>query len=169
MLRLCGSEQVFDLSMLSALVGEAFDELGLDQALWPFVIMKVEGVLGGVTRRESDSKTYLFWSPLALADIFSVIEPGENLFDSCFLFSCLLLFKALPSLPCLLLLVLEGLLDELDIFKTQLLADDIEIPCGVDVTLNVDDLSIIKAPDHLEDGIYGTDVRQEGIAETGAG
>lgn len=29
-----------DLIMLSALIGEAFDELGLDQASWPFVIMK---------------------------------------------------------------------------------------------------------------------------------
>ncbi|KAG9954844.1 hypothetical protein KCU85_g52, partial [Aureobasidium melanogenum] len=58
----------------------------------------------------------------------------------------------------LLLQVLKGLLDELDILDTELLADDLEITDGIDITLDVDNFGIIETSDDLEDGIDGTNM-----------
>lgn len=110
---------------------------------------------------------YLLGRPSALADVLAVLEPGQDLLDRGLLLLPLPHLEALPTLAGLLLLVLESLLDELNVLQPQLLADDVKIANGVDITLDVDNLGIVKTPDDLEDGIDGANVRQEGIAETG--
>lgn len=110
---------------------------------------------------------YLLGRPSALADVLAVLEPGQNLLDRGLLLLPLPHLETLPTLAGLLLLVLESLLDELNVLQPQLLADDVKIADGIDVTLDVDNLGIVKTPDDLEDGIDGANVRQEGIAETG--
>lgn len=115
------------------------------------------------------SDAYLLGAPFALADILASLEVGKNLLDNVLLETSLLLLQALATHAGLLLLVLESLLDELDILQTQLLADDVEITGGVDITLNVNNLGIVEAADDLEDGIDGTNVREERVTETSTG
>ncbi|CRK18840.1 hypothetical protein BN1708_003185 [Verticillium longisporum] len=95
--------------------------------------------------------------------------PVDDLLDGVLLGNHLLHLETLAARASLLLLGLEGLLDELDIFQSELLADDVQITRGVDVTLDVNNLSIVEGAHHLEDGIDGTNVGQEGVAETSTG
>lgn len=121
------------------------------------------------TRVKKEKVPYLFGAPGALADILAILQPGQNLFDGGLLFPRLLLLETLATLAGDLLLGLEGLLHELNILESQLLADDVEITDGVDISLDVDNLGIVEAAHDLEDGIDGSDVRQEGVAETSTG
>lgn len=118
--------------------------------------------------QKQKASTYLLGTPGALADLLAVPEVGQDLLDRGLLLLPLLHLKTLTTLAGLLLLVLEGLLNELNVLESQLLADDIEITCWVDITLDVDNLGIIEATNDLEDGIDGANVRQEGVAETGS-
>ena len=52
----------------------------------------------------------------------------------------------------------EMLLDPLNILETQLRLDDLHVTDGVDVALDVNDLSIVETPNDLEDGIDSADV-----------
>lgn len=113
--------------------------------------------------------TYLLRVPVTLSDVLSVLQPLQDLLHGGLLLPQLLHLQRLSSSLGLLLQVLERLLDELDILNAQLLADDVQVPHGVNVTLDVDDLSVIEAPDDLEDGVDGADVGQEGITQTGTG
>lgn len=81
----------------------------------------------------------------------------------------LLHLQALTTTTGLLVQVLEGLFDELNILDAQLLVDDGQITDGVDIALDVDDLGIVETTNDLEDGIDGANVRQEGVTETGTG
>lgn len=121
----------------------------------------------GMNQKQKAS-TYLLGTPGALADLLAILEVGQDLLDRGLLLLPLLHLKTLTTLAGLLLLVLEGLLNELNVLESQLLADDIEITCWVDITLDVDNLGIIEATNDLEDGIDGANVRQEGVAETGS-
>lgn len=107
---------------------------------------------------KTEMRAYLLGGPVALSDVFAVLQPLQDLLDRGLLFSRLLLLKTLTTLAGLLLLQLESLLHKLDILQSQLLGNDIQITSGVDVSLNVDDLSIVKASDDLENRIDGTDV-----------
>ena len=111
-------------------------------------------------------KSYLLGTPGSLADVLAILEPGQNLLNDFLLSSGLLLFQALTTHAGLLLLVLKGLLDELDILQSQFLADDVQITSGVDIALDVNDLGVIEASNDLEDGIDGANVRQESVSET---
>lgn len=103
-------------------------------------------------------KSYLLGSPGSLADVLAILEPGKNLLNDVLFSSGLLLFQALTTHAGLLLLVLKGLLDELDILQSEFLADDVQITSGVDITLDVNDLGIIEATNDLEDGIDSANV-----------
>lgn len=94
---------------------------------------------------------------------------GKDLLNDLLLLSGLLLLQTLATHAGLLLLVLEGLLDELNVLQTQLLADNVQISRGVDITLDVDNLSVVEASYDLEDGVDGANVRQERVAETSTG
>lgn len=109
---------------------------------------------------------YLFGSPVALSDILPILEPVQNLHNGSLLFFCALLLQTLATNSALLPLRLESLLCELDILQPQLLGNDVQVTHWVDVTLDVNDLSIIEAPYNLENGIDRTDVRQEGVTQT---
>lgn len=113
--------------------------------------------------------TYLLRVPVTLTDILARLKPLQDLGSGSLILLKLLHLKRLATTASLLGQGLESLLNELDILDTQLLADDGQIPNRVDITLNVDNLSIIEAAHHLEDGIDGTDVRQERVTETGTG
>lgn len=112
---------------------------------------------------------YLLGAPVGLADIVSILEMLQDLGHGGLLFTQLLHLQGLTTTLGLLVQVLEGLLDELDILDAQLLADDGQITDGVDITLDVNDLRIIETTDDLEDGIDGANVRQKGVTETGTG
>ena len=120
-------------------------------------------------KREKLEKSYLLGSPVALADILAIVEPSQDLLNDLLLLTGLLLLQTLTTHAGLLLLVLESLLDKLNILEPQLLADDVEITGGVHVTLDVNNLGIIEATNHLEDGIDSTNVGQESVSKTSAG
>jgi hypothetical protein len=118
-------------------------------------------------QRRKNWYAYLLGGPVALADVLAILQPGEDLLDHLLLYPGLLELQTLTTHAGLLLLVLKSLLDELDILEPQLLLDNVEITSGVDITLDVNNLSIVEATNNLEDGIDGTNVRKEGVAETG--
>jgi hypothetical protein len=126
--------------------------------------MVVGAVCGGSVK---DKITYLLGTPVLVTNVLAFLEDGKNLLDSGFLLLELLHLKGLTTTASQLLDVLESLLSELDILDAELLADDLEITDGVDITLDVDNLGIIETSDDLEDGIDGADVRQESVTETG--
>jgi hypothetical protein len=146
------------------LFGEAFDELGLDQALWPFVIMyrcwTQPAVLGRgwVGRGNRKRNSYLLGTPVTLAHILAVLQPGQDLLYRLLLFPGLLLLETLAALAGFLLLHLKRLLDELDVLEPKLFSNDVKVTCGVDISLDVNDLCVVKATDDLEDGIDGTNM-----------
>lgn len=104
-----------------------------------------------------------------MSDILASLQVSQDLLNGRLLLTELLHLQGLATTTSLLLQVVESLLGELDILDAQLLADDVQITLGVDITLDVDDLGVVEATDDLEDGIDGTDVRQEGVTETGTG
>ena len=80
---------------------------------------------------------------------FEEIEGGEELF-----FAFGLLFKAR-----------EGVFRHLDIGKDQLEGDDGDIIEGIDAAGDVDDVWVVEAADHLDDGVGLSDVGEELVAE----
>ena len=110
--------------------------------------------------------TYLLGTPVLVTDVLAVLEKSKNLLDAGFLLLELLHLEGLTTTASLLLDVFESLLSELDILDAELLADDLEITDGVDITLDVDNLGIIETSDDLEDGIDGANVGQESVTET---
>lgn len=110
--------------------------------------------------------TYLLRTPVLVTDVLAIVKQGKNLLDGGFLLLELLHLKGLTATTGLLLQVLESLLCEFDILDTELLADNLEITDGVDITLDVDNLGIIETSDDLEDGIDGANVGQESVTET---
>lgn len=113
--------------------------------------------------------TYLLRIPVTLADILARLEPLEDLGSGSLLLLELLHLKRLATAASLLAQSLKSLLNKLDILDTQFFADDGQIPDRINITLNVDNLRIVKAAHDLEDGIDGTNVRQERVTETGTG
>lgn len=122
----------------------------------------------GGTRKQGNC-SYLLGAPVALAHVLAVLQPGQDLLYRLLLLPSLLLLKTLAALAGLLLLHLEGLLDKLNVLEPELLGNDVEVTGGVDISLNVDDLSIVKTTDDLEDGIDSTNVGQEGVAQASTG
>lgn len=66
-----------------------------------------------------------------------------------------------------LLEAVEVLLNPLDILEAKFGLDNLHIADRVDVALDVNDLGVIESAHHLEDTIYGTDMREESVAQTG--
>lgn len=109
---------------------------------------------------------YLLGGPVALADLLAVLKPSQDLLNHLLFNLGLLQLKTLAAHAGLLLLSLKSLLHKLNILESQLLADDVQITSGVDITLDVDNLSVVKASNNLEDGIDSTDVGEERVSET---
>jgi hypothetical protein len=150
----------------SVVLGEAFEELGLDSGRWAFCHHESRNQKE-IEKKENES--YLFGTPVAFADVLASIEMSEDVFDGLLLLHLLLVLQAISARASLLLLGLESLLNELNVLEPQLFADDVQISRGVDITLDVNDLCIIEAAHNLEDGIDGTDVGQERISKTSTG
>ena len=132
-------------------------------------IIKVSCGGGWNNKKEKKKTTYLFRTPFTLTNIITLLEIVQHALNGSLLLAKLLHLKSLTTTTSLLLQVLKSLLNKLDILDPQFLVDDVQIPLGVDVTLDVNDLSIIEAPNDLEDGIDGTDVRQESVTQTSTG
>lgn len=111
-------------------------------------------------------QTYLLGAPVVLAHVLAGLEVLNDLLDGGLLHEQVLHLEGLAATASLLLVVLEGLLGELDVLNAELLVDDLQITDGVDITLDVDDLSIVEATDDLEDGVDGANVGQERVTET---
>jgi hypothetical protein len=58
------------------------------------------------------------------------------------------------------------LLDELDVLNPQLITDDIQVTDRIDVTLNVNDFSVVEASDNLENSVHSPNMRQESVSKT---
>lgn len=116
--------------------------------------------------KREEFATYLLGAPITLADVIAILQELQNLSSSGLLFLELLHLQRLSTTASLLAEGFESLLDELHILDTELLADDVQITARVDITLDVDNLSIIEAANHLEDGIDSADVRQEGVTQS---
>jgi hypothetical protein len=91
---------------------------------------------------------------------------GQYIFSSGLFFLELLHLERLATTASLLLEGIESLLNKLDILDAQLLTDDVQITAGVDITLDVNNLSIVEATNHLENGIDSTNVGQERVTQT---
>ena len=122
-----------------------------------------------MTGKKGRKCTYLLGAPVALADILAILQHGEDLLDAGLLLLELLHLKRLATTSCLLNEVLKSLLCELNVLQAELLADDVQVTNGVDVTLDVDDLSIVEAAHNLEDGVDSADVGQEGVTKASTG
>lgn len=122
----------------------------------------------GYTENDGQKRieAYLFGSPVTLADVVSIFQELKHFGNGGLLLTQLLHLKRLSAAPCLLAQALECLLDKLDILDPQLLADDGQITDGIDITFDMDNLSIVEASDDLEDGIDSTDVGKESISQT---
>lgn len=112
---------------------------------------------------------YLLRGPITPAHVVTLLQELKHLCDGSFFLTQLLHLQGLTTTTRLLLQVLQSLLNELNIFDPQFLVDDSQIPNRVNVTLNVDDLSIVETPNDLENGIDSTNVRQERVTQTGTG
>lgn len=110
--------------------------------------------------------SYLLGAPVAGSDILAVLQPLQDLLYRGQLISRVLLLQAVATWTGLLLLGLKGLLNKLNVLEPQLLGNDVQVTGRIHVTLDVDDLCIVEATDHLEYGIDGTNVRQESVAQT---
>lgn len=141
----------------------ALDELGLSRR----ALIHHEKVWMCGYRRKRMNFTYLLGIPVTLTDILARLEPLEHLGSGSLLLLELLHLKRLATAASLLAQRLKSLLNKLDILDTQLLADDGQIPDRINITLNVDNLRIVKAAHDLEDGIDGANVRQERVTESG--
>lgn len=102
--------------------------------------------------------TYLFHGPVALSDITTALKKSQDLFNTSLFLLELLHLKTLTTSASQLLGCLESLFSELDILDSQLLANDGQISDWVDISFNVNDLSIVEASYDLEDSIDGTDM-----------
>jgi hypothetical protein len=116
--------------------------------------------------KQGKTKTYLFRSPIALSYILALPQPLKDSTDGGLFLLEFLHLQTLAASPGLLIQSIQSLLDKLDIFDPQLLADNIQIPHGINITFHVDDLGVVKASHNLEDGIDSPNVRQEGISQT---
>lgn len=108
--------------------------------------------------RKGGAPAYLFRTPFALSDIFAIFEHCQDFVDGGFLFPQLLHFKTLTTSPRLLRQVLLGLLDELDVFQSQFLGNDVQVSSRVHISLDVDDLSVIETSHDLEYGVDSSDM-----------
>jgi hypothetical protein len=103
---------------------------------------------------------------VVFAHVLAGLEVLNDLLDGGLLHEQVLHLERLATTAGLLLVVLEGLLGELNVLDAELIADDLQITDGVDITLDVNDLSIVEATDNLEDGIDSANVGQERVAKT---
>lgn len=113
--------------------------------------------------------SYLFGAPSTFPNIFAVLQPCQDLLYCFLLLSRLLLLQTLATCSSLLLLKLKSLLHELNILESQFFGNDLQVTDWVDIALDVDNLGIVKAANHLENGIDGTDMRQESVAQASTG
>lgn len=145
---------------------EAFDELGyIEQSSYS----SYSGRNRKGKRRGKEKKrkaTYLFRTPVAVSDVLALFQELKNLSNSSLFFTQLLHLQSLSTTSCLLAKALESLLNKLNILDPQLFADDGQITDRVNITLDVNDFSIVEASDDLENGIDSSDVRQESVTKT---
>lgn len=128
---------------------------------------------------------YLFVGPLGFPNVFGIDREGlvNLLYDSLqendwdregrkrskktddFFLLGLVCQAGTSQITTRLFQVVERFFDPFDIFKTKFCLDDFHIADRIDISLDVNDLCIVKRTNDLEDSIYGTDMGEESIAE----
>ena len=119
--------------------------------------------------RKEKMKSYLLWRPVVVSHVLALLQVVQDLLDRRLFLLELLHLQRLTTALRLLQDVLVRLLHKLDILNSQLFADDVQVSYWVDIALDVDDLGIVEASYDLEDGIDGSDMRQESVAQTSTG
>ena len=56
--------------------------------------------------------------------------------------------------------------EHLDICKDQLKIDRLDIPERIDAAVHMDDIAVVKAADHMDDGVHLADIGEELIAQS---
>ena len=56
--------------------------------------------------------------------------------------------------------------DKLDIGEDKLQVDSFDISAGVDVSVHVNDIVVLKAADNMNDSVHLADIRQEFVSQT---
>ena len=97
-----------------------------------------------------------FERPGQVAFVQVLLEGGEHVH---LMLELLVALQRLGSL-------LHPALDHLQIRHHQLHVDDVDIPPWVRAALHVDDVLVVKAADHVDDGVGLPDVGQELVAQT---
>lgn len=115
--------------------------------------------------------THLGIGPVALPDVSVVLlDVLEDLLNDG---NLLLLLPVLETVVAgrsgVLLGHVESLLYPVNVLEPELGGDDLHVTEGVDVALNVDDLSVVESTNDLEDTVDGSHVGQESVSETGTG
>lgn len=103
-------------------------------------------------------ESYLLWCPVFFSHILPILEPRKNFLHCGLILFQLLHFQALPTSSGLLLQIFKRFFNKLDIFDSELLADDREIADWIHIAFNMNYLRIVKATNDLEDGINRSDV-----------
>ena len=66
---------------------------------------------------------------------------------------------------CRLFAAVNAALHQVDIGKHQLQIDGLDIPCGADLTADMDNLTVIEAAHHMDNGVNLTDMRKKLVAQ----
>jgi hypothetical protein len=104
---------------------------------------------------------YLLRVPLTKSNILSGFEQSQHLL-ACIEIE---LFGAIDALHNLFKTIDLGT-DSLNVLQTQFLRNDLHVTNWIHSTLDVRDICILEHARHMEDTVDGTDVREEGIAQT---
>ena len=65
-----------------------------------------------------------------------------------------------------LLALVDAALHHLDVGHDQLQVDDVDVTQRIGAALHMGDIAVLEAADHMDDGVGGTDVGQELVAQT---
>jgi len=135
--------------------------------------------------RKKRGKTNLFVVPICLASVLVVnSENLENLLNGRLkkgknvnrgkrtvrnntdqFLSLGLVCQSVGVRPCCLLHGFDGLLDPFDILETKFRLDNFHVAKRVDVTLDVNDLGVVKGTNDLENTVHSANMGQEGVSE----
>ena len=105
----------------------------------------------------------------AVAHFFAVFEPRDDLLAAGRLGGVRL--GHVRVLRRLLLVLVEfafGHVHVLQVFAAEFAGDDLDVVDGIDAIFDVDDVRIVEGAHDVDDAVDGFDVREEGVAESGA-
>ena len=61
--------------------------------------------------------------------------------------------------------LVDAAFEDVQVGEDQLQVDDLDVALGADAALDVDDLAVLKAAHHMDDGVHLTDIGEEFVAQ----